>query len=267
MQAVLDRFALTAPLARGGMGELWLADDLDRHARVVIKTVRPDLRDDRDVTDWFRREIAVTSRLDHAHVVRHVASGSWQGADVLALEHITGTSIAQLTRTTRIGVAAAVGIARDIADALAYVHALTADDGAPLGIVHGDISPQNILIDRTGGAHLIDFGTVTLAEDAVVDVAGKPGYLSPEQSRGDRPTAKSDQYSLGVVLWELLARRELFESDARRRGVVIPPIRRAAVSPELEAIVRRMLAYEESARFSSMLDVTEALESLNHGTC
>ncbi len=259
---VLDRFQVKAPLARGGMGELWLARDEAAHAGVVLKTIRPDLIDDEDVVTWFRREIDVTARLDHAHVSRHVAHGSWQGRDVLALEHIPGVNLAAVLARTRLSLASSLQIAEDISSALAYVHDLKDEDGAPLGVVHADVSPQNILIDVTGNARLIDFGAVLLRGrgDERDSIVGKPGYLSPEQSRCTALDGRSDQYSLGVVLWEMLSGCDLFEGDARRRGREIPPLASFTETPvAVDDIVQRMLRYETDARFADMDAVTAAV--------
>jgi serine/threonine protein kinase len=268
--AVLNRFHVQCPLARGGMGELWLARDMDPRARavdVVLKTVRPDLAKDAEVLGSFLREVRVTSYLDHQNVVRHVAHGAWQGLHVLALARIEGKSLAELSyRHGALPLGAALCIARDIAEALSYVHHLRGPSGAPLGVVHGDVSPQNILIDVDGNAHLIDFGAVKLCDDpAGNDIIGKASYLSPEQSRGDAIDARSDQYSLGVVLWELVTGGDLFEDNAARRGRTIPSpsgVAAADLPEALDEAVLRMLAFDPAARFSDTADAGQALAGL-----
>lgn len=258
---VLERFHVRGPLARGGMGELWLADDDERHD-VVLKTVRQDLVDDLDVCRCFRREIAVTARLQHAHIVRHVAHGCWLGVDVLALEHIRGVSLADLLSHSALPLGPALSVAEDLARALAYLHTVADDRGIPLEIVHGDISPQNILIDDRGRARLIDFGGVVIrGEPAAPDaVVCKPGYVSPEQARGDDIDGRSDQYALGIVLWEMLTGCELFEGNSRRKHRPVPPLStRVSVPFPVEATVIRMLAYDQDARFQSAEEVADAI--------
>jgi eukaryotic-like serine/threonine-protein kinase len=258
---VLDRFLVKGPLARGGMGELWLADDEDERD-VVLKTVREDLLDDDEVRTSFRREIEIHSVLDHAHIVRHIANGWHDGVEVMALEHIPSRSLAEM-RNVRMPIGAALCIARDIAEALAYVHNVVDVDGTPLGLVHGDVSPQNILIDTDGFAHLIDFGAVKMSGESTDEgIIGKPGYMSPEQSRADRLDERSDQYSLGIVLWEMLTGRDLFEGSAARRGRKIPPLSRYIEAPDaLEDAVLRMLSFEEDARFTSIAKASRELSS------
>ncbi|MCC7072788.1 MAG: serine/threonine protein kinase [Deltaproteobacteria bacterium] len=266
---VLHRFHVTGPLARGGMGELWLADD-EQHRRVVLKTVRDDLVNDDEVRRCFRREIAVVSRVRHAHIVHHVAHGVESGVDVLALEHIEGASLATLRHRTPLPLAAALCVADDVARALAHVHGIADAHGTPLGLVHGDVSPQNIIVDARGHALLIDFGGVTWrgADVTPGTLIGKPGYVSPEQLEGRELDGRSDLYALGVVLWEMITGQTLFASDDLRRDRPVPPPSRYARVPDLiDATVMRMVASEREARFPSAAEAAELIESaaLLHG--
>ena len=257
---VLKRFHVKGPLARGGMGELWLADD-DRHHDVVLKTVRDDLVDDVEVCRCFRREIAVTARLTHSHIVRHIAHGRNAGVDVLALEHIDGASLAVLLDRSPLPLGPALCVAEDIGRALTYMHSLTDQNGESLEIVHGDISPQNILIDRAGQARLIDFGGVTFrgAHAPPETLVCKPGYVSPEQARGDDVDGRSDQYALGIVLWEMVAGRGLFEGNSMRRDRPVTPLSQFASVPfVVDATVIRMLAFDREARFQSADEAVDA---------
>ncbi|HEY4222773.1 MAG TPA: serine/threonine-protein kinase, partial [Myxococcota bacterium] len=258
----LDGFTVRAPLSCGGMGQTWLAQDANARD-VVLKTVRPDLLDDEDVQLSFQREIDVTARLHHEHVVRHIAHGASDGIDFLALERIHGASLFDIMMARRrLPVAAAVRVVRDIASALDYVHAVRCADGAPLGLVHGDVSPQNILIDREGCSTLIDFGAAVVEGDPDdMPLIGKPGYMSPEQSRGASLDGRSDQYSLAIALWESLAGRSLFEGDARRRGVVVPELSSVAssVPASVNQAVARMLSFDREERFASCGDAVDAM--------
>jgi serine/threonine protein kinase len=254
---VFDRFHVDTLLRTGGMGAVWLARDAHEDARdVLLKTVRPDLVDDDEVRAAFRKEIDVTSRLSHDRVVRCVAHGEHQGVDVLALHKVPGRSLDEPESPMSVAAALTVGI--DVAEALAHVHALACDDGAPLGVVHGDVSPNNIIVDDAGRATLIDFGAAMTAGAEPGEIyAGKPGYVSPEQSRGDVLDQQSDQYSLGVVLWELIAGRSLFEHDARRRGREIPHL--AAAPGAVDDVVMRMLSFDKSERYPSCALAAHAL--------
>ncbi|MBI1944800.1 MAG: serine/threonine protein kinase [Deltaproteobacteria bacterium] len=250
---VLQRFHVKRPLAKGGMGELWLADD-EQHHDVVLKTVRDDLKDDDEVRRCFRREIAVTASVTHEHIVHHVAHGQVAGVEVLALEHITGASLAELLDRSALPLGAALCVAEDVARALAYLHSLKDVDGAALEVVHGDISPQNVVIDRFGQALLIDFGGATWRGADVTPgmLVGKPGYISPEQARGEPVDRRSDQFALGVVLWEMLVGRALFSNEDVRRDLPVPPLSQFVPVPYvIEAAVVRLLAHDREARFTS----------------
>lgn len=244
------------------MADLWLAEDLDTRA-VVLKTVRADLARSHDVRSAFRREMNITARLHHSHVVHHVAHGSWAGQDMLALAHIRGVSLDRL-RGPQLPLAPALLLALDIAEALAYVHALADDNGVPLEIVHGDVSPQNVVVDNAGQALLIDFGAVTTRTMRKPDqLICKPGYMSPEQSRGVAVDARTDQYALGIMLWEMITGRELFCGDAGRRNRPVPPMSTfVKVPPTVEATVVRMLALEREARFPNMAAVADAITTM-----
>jgi serine/threonine protein kinase len=243
-----ERFHINGPFARGGMADLWLAQDADSRP-VVLKTVRSDLSRSTSVCSAFRREIGITARLDHQHVVHHVAHGTWHGRDALVLEHISGVSLDHLGRD-RLPLGPALIIALDLAE--------------PLDIVHGDVSPQNVVVDRSGQALLIDFGAVTMrAMRKSQQLICKPGYMSPEQSRGLVVDARTDQYALGVVLWELLTGEDLFCGGAARRDRAVPPISSfTRVPPTVDATVIRMLALEPEARFAGMHEVADALRAL-----
>ena len=129
-------------------------------------------------------------------------------------------------------------------------------------MIHGDVSPQNVLIDHHGKALVIDFGGVTWRGADVTPgmLVGKPGYVSPEQTRGEPLDGRSDQYALGVVLWEMLAGQALFETDDVRRDLPVPPLSRyVAVPYVVEAAVVRMLAEDREARFPDLAEVADVL--------
>jgi serine/threonine protein kinase len=257
-----DRFHINGLFARGGMADLWLAQDADSQP-VVLKTVRSDLSRSTSVCSAFRREIGITARLDHQHIVHHVAHGTWNGRDALVLEHISGVALDHLGRE-RLPLGPALLIALDVAEALDYVHTLGDEDGVPLDIVHGDVSPQNVVVDTSGQALLIDFGAVTMrAMRKSQQLICKPGYMSPEQSHGLVVDARTDQYALGVVLWELLTGEDLFCGDGARRDRAIAPISAfTSIPPAVEATVIRMLAPEPELRFPGMNEVARALRAL-----
>jgi serine/threonine protein kinase len=258
------RFYGARKIARGGLGDHWLATDPGA-AAVVLKTVREDFATDEVLCASFEREIALTARLDHRSLVHYVAHGRVEGASVMALEHIPGISLAELAATDVVPVAAAIAIAIDVAWALNYLTAVPRAPGASCAIVHGDVSPQNILVGLDGYARLIDFGGASeegVASERPSMLVCKPGYVAPEQSRGDAIDCRTDQYALGIVLWELIAGRSLFGDDAVRRGRDIPPLSQFVnLRPGVEASTFRLLAFDPGARFASSSDAARSLSA------
>ena len=164
MSSILDRFHIVRPLAQGGMGEVFLADDEVTGERAVLKVLRTDV----DVgtlgpSARFEHEIEVVRAVSHPLIPRWLADGDWQGRRVLALRHVDGMCLADLMNDA-MSATTAVLLIVDVLQALQRVHTLCADDGAPLHLVHRDISPHNLLCDDHGRAHVIDFGRIGRTE-------------------------------------------------------------------------------------------------------
>ena len=216
------RYELIREIATGGMATVLLARDRQSGGLVVLKRVLPHLAEEPDFVAMFKEEAALAARLDHPNVVRVIGHAMDAGAPVLVLEHLEGVDLAfvlsALTREQR-------GLPQDVlahvvgraASGLAYVHAACGADGAPLHIVHRDVSPPNLFFTFEGAVKLLDFGIAktrdTLTRTSAGVARGKAGYLAPEQTSGSRVTAASDVFALGVVAWELAAGRRLFERD------------------------------------------------------
>jgi serine/threonine protein kinase len=193
---------------------------------------------------------------------------------VLAIEHIEGLTAAQLVhRRACVPAAAAVPVAADLLTALHATHSLTTDDGAPLRALHRDVSPQNVVIDRSGIGHLIDFGASTDATfDGAVDeghVVGKAGYMAPEVVGGGAAGPAIDQFAAGIVLWEMLTGRRLFRRDSDvstwrsisrcevpSLAALVPSIPRAT-----ELAVQRMLAAQPADRYPTCAAAADALRA------
>lgn len=276
-------YVLEDKLAEGGMAEVYLArghpDGANTSSPCVIKCVAPHLRKRTDVRELFAREVAITMRVQHPGVVRALDQGVVEGVPFLALEWIPGPHLGALfahsLRVRRpLPIAACVHVVLQVARALDAVHRLreVAVPGASFdlpphdggtGLVHGDVSPQNVLVTPQGDVRLIDFGvSLWVGEGACAQprLRGKMGYLSPEHCRGEPLSAASDVFSLGVVLYELLTRRRLYrEADDQRamqRLVFEAPRPPSAwnphLDPELDALVLRALAKEPRQRHADM---------------
>ena len=204
------------------MGEVYLAEQLGPEGftrKAVIKRLLNDKQLSRKAMVGFADEARLAARLQHPHIVRTEDFFEYDGNYHLVLEYIPGETLQHLSRCahsidTTLPPAALVQIAIDIAEALDFAHALVDDDGEPLGIVHRDVSPQNIMVTPDGHAKLLDFGIAASRVNRAItnaqSIRGKVLYFSPEQARGSGIDGRSDQFSLAIILYECLSRTHLF---------------------------------------------------------
>ncbi len=267
---VLGRFKVRHSLARGGMGEIFLADDVVTGGKAVLKVLREDIDGD-GATARFEHEIDVLKSLSHPLVPHHLADGHWDGKRVVALAHVEGVSLAEIMVTLSKPMPAhlACFLLVDVLRALHRSHTLQMDDGAPRGLVHRDVSPHNVLCDARGRAHVIDFGVSTDASFADVTpgvLVGKVAYMAPEQASGFTVDHRADQFAAGVVLWELLAGKRLFRGDSDQKtwrnvlACVVPDIAELAGVPRaVAAVVKKMLDANRTLRFANCNVAADAL--------
>ncbi len=258
-----DRYVIERELGRGGMALVYLARDL-RHGRpVALKVILPMAAG--DGAERFDREIRVTAGLQHPNILPVFDSGRTAGRPWYTMPYVAGETLRRrLEREGPLPMAEAVRLAREIADALAYAHAL--------GVVHRDIKPENILLSA-GHALVADFGVAHVSgpRDGAITgegtTVGSPAYMSPEQAAGEPTDGRTDVYALGCVLFEMLAGRPPFTDSsamalmARRLVESAPDVRtlRADVPPWLEGTLRRALARESAGRFPTAAAFAEAL--------
>lgn len=217
------RYRLLAPIDRGGMGELFLAEMTapgQDSAYVVLKRLLADLLDDEKYVSMFHSEAAVMSKLDHANIVRVFDMPVIDGAPCLAMEYVRGRNVQQiLARNEELGTqmpaAVVLQIMADVLEGLAYAHAFRLEDGTPLNLVHRDVTPGNVLVSFDGDVKLTDFGIAKSQMSAVSTtvgiVKGKARYLSPEQILGEAATPRSDVFSAASVICEMLTGKPTFD--------------------------------------------------------
>ncbi len=202
-------------IGEGGVAEVFVATNPGAGVRrtVVVKRVKYELRDNAELKRAFAREASIAQRLHHGNVVAALDAGDDDGLPYLVLEHVDGVPLHELVYDGRgschaLPAVIAVYVAEQIALALAYVHGLIADDGRPLGLVHRDVTPKNVLCSREGLVKLTDFGiahTGTLGNDTLPGfIKGTPQYLAPEQAAGRPVDARADIFALGLVLRRML---------------------------------------------------------------
>ncbi len=213
----LGSYLLGERLGLGGMAEVFAAESPE-HGRVALKRILPSLTEERDFADMFWDEARVTSRLDHPNVIRILDYGRVNGQLFMALEYVDGPAVSRVLRKAarakqHLDLRAVLSIGRQLLSGLHFVHSARDDKGTPLSIVHRDVSPGNILLSTHGEVKLGDFGIVrsdiVLRRTQPGELKGKIGYMSPEQVQGRTLDARSDVFSVGVVLAELLILRPL----------------------------------------------------------
>ncbi|MBX3187544.1 MAG: protein kinase [Labilithrix sp.] len=269
---VFGRLLLLKLLARGGMGDVYLAatTGIEGAERpIVVKTVRRDHIHDGSFLARFLDEARVQSQLNHPGVVQILeASTDENGEPYTVVEYVEGRSLADVRHRAvqvgaRIGWPEAAAIAIEMGQALAHVHERAGADGTPLGIVHRDLSPQNVMIGHAGEVKLIDFGTARGHNRRCHTVAGvvfaKPGYVAPEVARQQVGDGRIDVYAIGVMLWELCAGKRLLSGEAQKHledvaagRFDVPRLASTRGIPkELDEIIQKLCANDPDERYAS----------------
>src|SRR4051794_22887904 len=204
-EVLAGRYRIVAPLAKGGMGEVYRADDLTLGQPVALKFLPARIATDPDRLTRFRKEVAAARRVSHPNVCRVYDIGEHAGQPFLAMEFVDGEDLSSVVqRLGRVPEEKGVEVARQLAGALAAVH--------DLGLLHRDLKPANVMLDGRGRVRLTDFGLAAAAQDlSATDVrSGTPLYQAPEQLAGQAVTVRSDVYALGLVLYELFTGKRAF---------------------------------------------------------
>jgi serine/threonine-protein kinase len=275
----IGRYAIHGKIASGGMASVHfgrLLGPVGFSRTVAIKRLHPHLAEDPEFVATMIDEARLAARIHHPNVAPTLDVVSAFGELLVVMEYVRGESLARLARAAqkdggRVALPIASAIAIGALNGLHAAHEARSDGGLPLGIVHRDVSPQNVLVGVDGMARIIDFGVAKAAgrlqttRDGVVK--GKIAYMAPEQLSASAISRTVDVYAMGVVLWEMLAGRRLFQADSDAqlvarvlRGATEPPSRHApGLSPELDALVMKALAPDPAQRFASAEEMAEAL--------
>ncbi len=278
--SMLERYTIIERMAVGGMGEVFLARQrgVGGFARtVVLKKLLPDVEENDDAARRLLDEARIVAALSHENVVTIIEVGDEDGLPVMALEYVHGENAGTLRnraakRKMPIPVAVCARIVVDAARGLHHAHEATDVEGRPLKVVHRDVAPKNIFVRTDGVSKIGDFGIAAaearLAKTATGAVTGTLSYMSPEQLSMKPMTGASDQWSLGVVLWELLTGYRLFKADGPAEvidGILNAKLRsprrlREGLPKELSDITKMMLQRDPARRFASLELVANAIE-------
>jgi hypothetical protein len=261
-QIIVDRYRVVALAGRGGMGEVYRAEDLKLSQIVAIKFLPASLSNDAGALARFHSEVRIARQVSHPNVCRVFDIGDADGIPFLTMEYVDGEDLASLIRRIgRLSTDKAVEIARQVCAGLAAAH--------ERGVIHRDLKPANLMLDSTGKIRITDFGLASLAASIEAsDVrAGTPAYMAPEQLEGKEVTVKSDLYSLGLVLYEILTGKRAFNASTlpeliKQRESSAPASPSTLVrdlDPLIERVILRCLEKDPAQRPASALQVAAAL--------
>jgi serine/threonine-protein kinase len=280
MPTRLGRYMVLGRLARGGMATVYVGRQVGAagfERLVAIKCCHEHLRDNAAFAAMFLDEARLAARIRHPNVVATLDVSDGDPL-YLIMEYVEGGSLSSLVRVAgrrgqRVPLPVTLRVMLDALEGLHAVHACVGSDGRPLGLIHCDVSPQNILVGVDGTSRITDFGVARAAAQVPDDgavIKGKLAYMAPEQLSGGRVTQRVDLFAMGVVLWELLAGQSLFRGDcdaatieaAMRRAVPPPSTVDPTLPPAVGEIVMRALDRDPENRYQTALEFLTALEEL-----
>ena len=276
------KYYLLGLIARGGMAEVYRARPQNGEKRLLaVKVMRPQLAREARFIDMFNREGKLAMMLSNRCIVETVEIGQTDNRHYIAMEYVAGRDLTQVLRRCqetqqRIPVPHAVYIAARIAEGLHFAHTLVGPDGRPLNIVNRDVSPSNVRLSYDGDVKLLDFGIAQALMKFTSEIGilkGKFSYMSPEQIRGMPLDARTDVFSAGIILHEMLTTEKLFRGDTEfalmekvRKAEVPPPSGfNRRVTPELDAITLKALARDVADRYQTAAQLAADLDALIAG--
>ena len=265
-----NRYEIIEELGRGGMGRVYRAEDTRLKQEVALKLIRPEIAAHKKTIERFRNELKAARMIVHKNVCRMFDLGESEGAHFITMEYIRGEDLKSMIRMSgQLGIGTAIGITKQICDGLAEAH--------KLGVVHRDLKPSNIMIDKDGNARIMDFGIARSVEDKSITgsgaIVGTPEYMSPEQVENKRVDERSDIYSLGVMLYEMVTGRVPFEGDTplsvaykhKHDPPDDPRDFNDQIPERLRNLILRCLAKEREKRFQNTEEVFFELAGIEKG--
>ena len=280
-----NRYRITERVAAGGMAEVFrgVAESMRGFKKnVAIKRILPALTKNKKFVAMFLDEARLSLSLQHANIVQVFDIGHSEDTYFIVMEFVDGVDLKAILDwrrriNKRVPVAHSLYVIMEICKGLSYAHELpNPETEAPMGIVHRDVSPPNVLLSKQGEVKVVDFGLAKATSQVEVTdpgvVKGKMSYLSPEAARGEEVDSRADIFAVGILLYEMLTGKRLFygETDYQTvelvRNAKVPPLRpqNSQVEPELEDIVRKALSKRKEDRFQSATDMQDALAQYSY---
>ncbi len=260
------RYQIIEELGRGGMGKVYKVFDKETNERVALKLIKPEIASDKNTIERFRNELTTARKITHKSVCRMYDLNREEGLHYITMEYVSGGDLKRLIRRTKyIPIGTAVAIATQICEGLTEAHRL--------GVVHRDLKPNNIMIDEDGQARIMDFGIARSVKTKGLTgsgiIIGTPEYMSPEQVEAKEVDQRSDIYSLGVILFEMVTGRVPFEGETaiaigvkhKSEPPEDPSSINAQVPEDLSRIILKCLEKEREDRFQSAGELRAELEA------
>ena len=265
-----SRYEIIEELGRGGMGKVYRVEDKKIKEEVALKLIKPEIASDKKTIERFSNELKMARKIAHRNVCKMYDLGEEKGLHYITMEYVPGEDLKRLTRKVeQFSAGKTISIAKQICEGLAEAHRL--------GIIHRDLKPQNIMVDEEGNARIMDFGIARSVTGKGVTGAGvmvgTPEYMSPEQAEVKEVDQRSDIYSLGVILYEMVTGRVPFEGEtplgiAMKHKNELPKDPRefnAQIPEDLERVILACMEKDKDKRYQSAGEVRSELERIEAG--
>jgi len=265
-----SRYQVIEELGKGGMGRVYKVFDTKIKEKVALKLIKPEIASDEETIERFSNELRLARKIGHRNVCRMFDMGETEGAHFITMEYVHGEDLKSMIRMAAgLSIGAVLSIGKQVCDGLAEAH--------NLGVIHRDLKPQNIMIDRGGNAKIMDFGIArSLREKGITApsvLIGTPEYMSPEQAEAKEVDHRSDIYSLGIILYEMATGRVPFEGDTalsiamkhKGENPKNPKQFNPNIPDDLSAVILKCLEKDKAERYQAVAGVRSELEKIEKG--